>query len=98
MQDRDALGAKRQISVGLTPQQAYDAVAEKKGIPVHQVREGVLLAQKGMPPRGIQYDSPGPERVRVPVCTVKTKAGEACKARPITGQGICIGHSRVKND
>lgn len=100
MKDRDALGTKRPITLGLTPQQAYDSVAEKKGIPMHQVREGVIPAQKGLGPRGIQFDSPGLPRVVAPVCKVPTKSGEPCKARPIHGQPFCIGHGRQvrKND
>lgn len=98
MKDRNAFEAPKGIIQGMTPQQAYDSVAEKKGIPMHQVREGVLPAQKGFPPQGIPFDSPGPQRVAVPVCSATKKDGTPCKARPITGRNICIGHSRVKHD
>ena len=73
-------------------------------------RDGVVLESlNGAIPRtptslegGVAWHMPpAKKKVLAPVveiCSAITKAGTPCRAKPIKGEGICIGHSRVKTD
>lgn len=59
-----------------------------KGIPREQGR-----GQFGVPiPGQGKVALPEPQ---TPHCTAITKKGDPCKARPITGEYLCIGHKRA---
>lgn len=38
-----------------------------------------------------------PYRKPVSACSATTKAGNACKAKPVKGEGMCVGHLRQVN-
>lgn len=47
-------------------------------------------ASRGIRPTFSAVDKVGPNG-----CTGRTKAGKFCKARPVNGTTLCVGHSRV---
>ena len=44
----------------------------------------------GPPPQGAAPHSPGV------FCSATTRHGAACKARPVSGSDLCVGHTRQK--
>lgn len=72
------------------------------GNPLFNVREGVR--QVGPPDGSVPANSAGPESrgavpwdwsdpvVEVEACRFETKAGGACKMRPLDGKDYCLAH------
>jgi hypothetical protein len=67
----------------VTAEELKGAVATKQGLPVSAIR--------GVP---APYPSFGDMEPQTPHCTAITKKGAPCKAAPIRGEYLCIGHSR----
>lgn len=85
-----------------------EGITEGEHYGVNQFDTGVTMeALKGVPKpnEGSQPGVPMPGEgharkvePQTPHCTAITKAGEPCKAAPIKGEWMCVGHSRQAGD
>ncbi len=98
--DRDARVANRQRPrVQQSRISLEEFVARQRGAAVQQE------AVRGEPskPRGVTVGVPSGMPPMLPPkapksCSMLTKKGDPCKARPVKGTGLCVGHSRVVDD
>lgn len=95
MKDHSAPKVAQTLGVKLDE---LNGVAAHKGVVAESLNGGIPRAPGAMD-GGIPWQMPpAKKKVKIEVCEVLTKAGTACRAKPIKGQAICIGHSRVKTD
>lgn len=83
-----------------TMEETY-GVQATKGVIAESVGHGVPGPPRVGATKGVPYHMPAPT-MTVPVsepraCIAITKAGHACKAHPLQGGSLCIGHVRTSN-
>lgn len=98
--DRDARVANRQ-----RPRERQSGISLEEFI---ARQRGAVIQQeavRGEPskPRGVTVGTPSGMPPMLPPkapksCSMLTKKGDPCKARPVKGTGLCVGHSRVVDD
>ncbi len=99
IKDRNARVENRKYIVGNTPttMEETKGASAQHGVPAESVAGGVPKPQPAPASRGMAFPMPGAAdgpRSK-PKCDATTKKGEACKAHPVSGEKLCIGHSRI---
>jgi len=72
---------------------SYDTIYSM-GLTQAQVQGDIPLVPESLG-GDIPWTAP-PSKLVTDMCVSQTKAGLPCRARPIVGNSVCIGHSRVK--
>jgi hypothetical protein len=85
------------FKTGITEEEHYGTnPMENTGVPL-QGFKGVPVVDDhgafGVPMPGASYDR---DPKAAPTCLSITKAGNLCKAAPIQGTNICVGHQRAE--
>ena len=102
IKDRNARVENRRFIAGNDPQTVERAMGANavRGVPAESVAGGVPGPVPQNATKGVAFPMPGmgdsPPRKPAPrKCAATTKKGEACKAHPVSGEELCIGHSRI---
>ncbi len=93
MEPRNSRG--RAIEQGITQEEHYGTnPMENTGIPLQGFKGEPVVddhGQFGVPMSNSHYK----HEPQTPHCTAITKKGEPCKAAPMSGQHLCVGHDRA---
>jgi hypothetical protein len=85
----------RAIKEGITQEDFYGTnPMENTGVPLQGFKGVPVVDDHGqfgvaMPASDYKRDA------QVPACAALTKKGEPCKAAPMSGQHLCVGHNRA---
>ncbi len=94
MKDRNAFVENRKFVQGVP---ADEGKLKEPGVLAGSVK-GEPYQPPGTPAaQGIAFPAPGPaddQSQAAPMCISLTKKGAPCKAHPVKGMPLCIGHAR----
>ncbi len=102
MKDRNARVENRKYIIGDSPttMEETKGVSAHRGVLAESVAGGVPKPRPAPAARGMAFPMPGaadddPSKPEPRQCAATTKKGEDCKAHPVSGEELCIGHSRI---
>ncbi len=102
IKDRNARVENRKYIVGNTPttMEETKGASAQRGVLAESVAGGVPKPRPAPAARGMAFPMPGaaddvPSKPVARKCDATTKKGEDCKAHPVSGEKLCIGHSRI---